>query len=374
MHEVVGLDTVAMIEGNFAAERNLSTMHTTDFLRREYIEKGRLGLKSEKGGFYPPEARAPKASSTCAGPRILILDNGLSGHVDGLKRGKVLEYSPAGQYVRTMFDEQYLPDGIVVVKEKGRMFWTCMGYPGQDDGMVYSASLDGGDVKPLVDRGVLNTPKQITVDATAEKLYFCDREGLCVWRCDLDGGNLERIIENGNKDDERDRQDARRWCVGITVSPHLGKFFWTQKGGPKSWQGRVFSADIATPPDETAHTRTDRICLLDGLPEPIDLDFHENSMTLYWTDRGEMPSGNTLNRLQLDNNGGPLDTDSTSPHKHQILARKFNEAIGLKVDERNEHVYVADLGGSICRCKLDGSEKKRLVFEEGRAFTGIALV
>jgi hypothetical protein len=115
------------------------------------------------------------------------------------------------------------------------------------------------------------------------------------------------------------------------------------------------------------------VCLLEGLAEPIDLEFHDESTSLYWTDRGEMPFGNTLNRLPLDDQGNGLDIDSTPLLKYQILARKFHEAIGLKIDLKNQCVYVADLGGSICRCKLDGSEKTRLLFEEGRAWTGIAL-
>jgi DNA-binding beta-propeller fold protein YncE len=359
-----------MIERNFAQERNLSTSHTVDFLQREFIEKGKLGLKSDTGGFYPPTSIVPNNS----GPRIIVLDNGLSGQVETLERGKVLEYTSTGQYVRTIFDEQYLPDGIVVLKEKQQMFWTCMGYPGQNDGMIYSANLDGSDMRSLIDKGRINTPKQIALDSANEKLYFADREGLCIWRCGLDGSSLEKIITTTSSSHDNDHRDATNWCVGITLSPSLGKIFWTQKGGPKGWQGRIFSANTDIPPGETFDTRSDKVCLLEGLAEPIDLEFHEESRSLYWTDRGEMPFGNTLNRLQFANNGQVLEIDNTPLLKYQILARKFHEAIGLKIDEENQHVYVADLGGSICRCNLDGSEKTRLLFEEGRAFTGIGLV
>jgi hypothetical protein len=273
-----------------------------------------------------------------------------------------------------MFENQYLPDGITVLQEEDLIFWTFMGYPGQNDGMVYSAKLDGSDMKPLVPAGTINTPKQITLDRVNRKLYFADREGLCIWLCDLDGSNLEQVVVTGDKHDERDRCDTMKWCVGVTVSSRLGKIFWTQKGAVKGWQGRIFSANMKTRPDETATSRTDTVCLLDPLAEPIDLDFHDESTSLYWTDRGEMPFGNTLNRIPLDSQGQALYTDTTPLLKYDIVARKLHEAIGLNIDVRTQHIYVANLGGSICRCRLNSSDKTRLLFEEGRAWTGIAIV
>ncbi|KAF2464421.1 3-hydroxyacyl-CoA dehydrogenase-like protein [Lindgomyces ingoldianus] len=392
--DVVGLDTVAIIEENFAKERGLETKNTVDFLKREYVDKGRLGSKSDKGGFFPPEAKAKGTGAepstlvepnilgetstvmepnTPVEPRILVLDNGLSGEVNSLKTGKVLEYSTTGQYIRTLFKEQYLPDGIAVSRSQGRFFWTCMGYPGTMDGTIWSAKIDGSDHKQLIEAGILNTPKQITLDPRTEKLYVADREGLGIWRCDLGGGNLEQIICTGDKSNENDRKDATRWCVGIALSHRLGKIFWTQKGLAKGWQGRIFSAGIDVPQGESANNRTDKVCLLEGLAEPVDLDFYEEGLSLYWTDRGEMPFGNTLNRLQLNGTGSPLGLNSTPLLKYQILVRNFHEAIGLTIDAVNKHVYVADLGGTLYRCNLDGSEKTRLCFDESRGFTGISL-
>lgn len=50
----VGLDTVAFIEDNYVRERGLDSTLTVDWLRKEYIAKGKLGRKSLKGGFYQP--------------------------------------------------------------------------------------------------------------------------------------------------------------------------------------------------------------------------------------------------------------------------------------------------------------------------------
>jgi 3-hydroxyacyl-CoA dehydrogenase len=45
-----GLDTIAFIESHYIAERGLETSHL-DFLKAEYLEKGKLGDKSAAGGL-----------------------------------------------------------------------------------------------------------------------------------------------------------------------------------------------------------------------------------------------------------------------------------------------------------------------------------
>ncbi len=51
--DMVGLDTVALIEEHYVKERGLSPEHTVDFLKKNYISKGLLGAKCGKGGLYP---------------------------------------------------------------------------------------------------------------------------------------------------------------------------------------------------------------------------------------------------------------------------------------------------------------------------------
>lgn len=254
-----------------------------------------------------------------------------------------------------------------------------MGLPGKWDGAVYSSALGGTDIRTVVESGKVNTPKQLTLDETAGKIYFCDREGLGVYRCNFDGSELEALVLNGTPTTP---PDVLAWCVGITVAPSLGKFFWTQKGMSKSGKGRIFSANIDTPAGQSAASRDDIQVVLEGLPEPIDLEFEEASSTLYWTDRGELPFGNSLNRAWLDESGVPKTVMTASAsitaelqeRKHEILTRNLNEAIGLKLDVERGHIYMTDLGGSVYRCNLDGKSKERLYLEDSRAFTGIALL
>lgn len=324
-----------------------------DFLKKNYLDMGKLGNKSSKGGLLP---RIPK---------LLVLDTGLAAKPDFLSAGKILEISADGKSKRVLVEGQRLPDGIDYDLKSKRMFWTCMGVPGADDGEVFSANLDGTDIQSIVPKGVVNTPKQLVVEHTTQKLYICDREGMRVLRCDYDGGSLEFLITNGNW--KEGTEDKEKWCVGIAVSPKLGKFYWTQKGASKSGTGRIFCANIDGP---ATVDRTDVQLVLDKLPEPIDLEIDENTDTLYWTDRGELPLGNTINRVKVDGMTGLIVPDA----RHRILQSHFNETIGLRLDTDACCVYVTDLGGTVYRCTLDGSEKRIVFSEEDRAFTGIAVL
>jgi hypothetical protein len=203
---------------------------------------------------------------------------------------------------------------------------------------------------------------QLVLDSSNKLIYFGDREGVAVFRCQFDGSKLQKLVDNGQAGPE---SDALGWCVGISISQSLGKLFWTQKGPSKGGKGRLFSADLPAP-ENTVSALTNVQCLLKDLPEPIDLEFDEDSRTLYWTDRGELPQGNSLNRMQLQAEG------SASAFRKEILAKHFHEAIGLKLDSARKQIYVTDLGGSVYSYQIDGKITETLFADEKRAFTGVA--
>lgn len=361
------MDTVAFIESHYVKERGLSPENTVEFLEKNYLDQGKLGTKCSLGGLYPPSK-----TQEADGPRLLVLDVGLSATVPTLGSGEILEFSADGKNQRVLVGNQALPDGVVLDSATSRMFWTNMGIPGKIDGAVYSANLEGTDVQTVISPGSINTPKQLALDSAARKLFFSDREGCRVYRCNFDGSDLEALISNGDYDESQDTKDVSKWCVGITVASNLGKFYWTQKGPSKGRQGRIFCADIPASVGQSPLSRDNVHCLLEGLPEPIDLEIDEESGYLYWTDRGEIPFGNSLNRARLSESGQLATTSSTQ--KFEVLTRHLKEAIGLKLDTKRGQVYLTDLGGHIYRCDMDGKNKEVIFHDDHRALTGIALL
>ena len=119
-------------------------------------------------------------------------------------------------------------------------------------------------------------------------------------------------------------------------------------------------------PEENAINRTDIEVLYEGLPEPIDLELDLKNRLLYWTDRGDPPRGNTVNRA-------PMDADSRTRPAPKILYRHLMEGIGIAIDFKGGRMFFTDLAGSVYSARLDGSEKRTLLAAQGN-LTGIAYV
>jgi len=106
------------------------------------------------------------------------------------------------------------PDGIVVDVEAGHIYWTNMGIPNLNDGSVERADIDGKNRKTVIAKGDTHTPKQIVLDKKGGKLYWCDREGMRVMRCNLDGSQLETLIEAGRGEADEPRAPLQ---AGATI-------------------------------------------------------------------------------------------------------------------------------------------------------------
>ena len=251
------------------------------------------------------------------------------------------------------------PDGITVDAEGGHIYWTNMGDPTRDEGSIERADLDGANRTVIIPQGITFTPKQIHFDKAGEKLYWSDREGMRVMRANLDGSEVETLIETGCGDE--DRRDQSRWCVGITVDPKEGKFYWTQKGGDNEGVGRILRANIEILAGETPANRSDIEVMFDQLPEPIDLELDPQNRVLYWTDRGDPPGGNSVNRV-------PIDDAGAAP---EILITHLMEGIGIALDVPGNRMFVTDLAGSIYSADLDGSNERNFLYAQGN-LSGIA--
>jgi hypothetical protein len=278
-----------------------------------------------------------------------------------LSGGRIHAMNRDGSNREVIVADCYLPDGITIDVTGGYIYWTNMGVPSKDDGSLERADLDGRNRKVIVPVGVTHTPKQIHLDLDNGKLYWCDREGMRVMRSNLDGSAVETLVQTGQGDE--DRKDQTRWCVGLTLDHALGHIYWTQKGPDNAGLGRIYRANIEIPPGETPNHRSDIEVWLDKLPEPIDLELDVGNRVLYWTDRGDPPLGNTVNRLSID--------ASLNARMPEIVFTHLMEGIGIALDLPGDMMFMTDLGGSVYAAHLDGSQKSLLQFAQGN-LSGIA--
>jgi hypothetical protein len=274
--------------------------------------------------------------------------------------GTIHTMNPDGSDKRTIVSDCRLPDGIAIDAEAGHIYWTNMGVPSRPDGSIERADLDGGKRVTIVPPGATFTPKQIQLDRRNGKLYWGDREGMRVMRANLDGSEIETLVQTGTSD--ADRSDQTNWCVGIAVDHNWNEIYWTQKGPDNGDVGRLFRAPLDIKPGETPYYRTDIQLLLDRLPEPIDLEIANG--WLYWTDRGDPPRGNSVNRMRLE-------IDEHDPGTPEIISTHLMEGIGIAIDAANDRMFTTDLAGSIYCSRLDGSERRAIAAAQGN-LTGIA--
>jgi DNA-binding beta-propeller fold protein YncE len=296
-----------------------------------------------------------KATAKATLGRLFVLD---------LSDGRVLSCKPDGSDLKTIVSEgRRLPDGIVVDAEASHIYWTNMGSLKANDGSIERADLDGKNLRHIVPPGGTFTPKQLQLDKKNGKLYWCDREGMRVMRCNLDGSETETLVDS-SQGDSRPGPEATKWCVGIALDIVGGKLYWTQKGADNAGQGRIFRANLEIPKGQTPADRNDTEVLYENLPEPIDLDLDVANRMLYWTDRGDPPRGNTVNRA-------PMDAPTGDRKDPEIVLHNLMEGIGLFLDLKNERMFVSDLGGNVYSANLDGSNKNILLFAQGN-LAGVA--
>src|SRR3984893_3678864 len=150
--------------------------------------------------------RSPSAAKKTFG-RLFFLDLG---------GGRVMSVNPDGSDLKTIVSEgRKLPDGLAVDPVAGHIYWTNMGNPSANDGSIVRSDLDGGNITTIVPMEGTFTPKQLQLDSRNGKLYWSDREGMRVMRSNVDGSNIETLVQTGHG--EADRRGGRNWGVGITL-------------------------------------------------------------------------------------------------------------------------------------------------------------
>ena len=173
-----------------------------------------MAVKSSKW-----EIKKTAASSTTA--RLFFLS---------ASSGQVFSANPDGSDLKVIVSEgRRLPDGIVVDVEAGHLYWTNMGSPTANDGSIERSDLDGKNLTHIVPPGATFTPKQLQLDEKNRKLYWCDREGMRVMRANLDGSNIETLLDT-SEGDARPGKVIKKWCVGIALDVEAGQTLLDSEG------------------------------------------------------------------------------------------------------------------------------------------------
>src|SRR5258707_7281008 len=134
-----------------------------------------------------PKSKRPTSVRKAVGPRLFFLD--ASG-------GRIVSVNPdASDRKVIVTGAGPIPDGIVVDAEAGHIYWTNMGNPIKNDGLIERADLDGKNRTTIVPAGGTFTPKQLHLEKKSGKLYWSDHEGMRVMRCNLDGSEVETLVD-----------------------------------------------------------------------------------------------------------------------------------------------------------------------------------
>lgn len=282
--------------------------------------------------------------------------------------GKVLELDTETLHSQVLVEDAgHHPDGVVA--DQNHIFWTTMGAgvaadnpEGADysdpDGAIHQAERDG--VNPLTLTGT-TTGKQITL--SQGRLYWGNRERCALSSAAIDGSDARNEVERDTA------HGASSWIVGVAVDESAGKIYWSQKGDFEGGNGCIFRANLNKPADEAPSNRSDVEKLWENLPAPIDLHVDTQNGKLFWTDRGHLPGGNSLNVA-------PLPATGEKGAEPRIITDGFREAIGLAIDADNDVAYVSDLDGNIRKFAHISEESPQLVAFHRFDFpvTGLCLV
>ena len=281
-----------------------------------------------------------------SGPRLYYLVQGVNGRIASL--------SPSGGSPTTVLAGlRNSPDGIAVDKPAGYIYFSNM-----TPGTVMRTSLNGTGLRTLVS-GKFRVGKQLVlvVEGGVKKLYWADREGMKVMRCNIDGSGVETVV-----DTSRDACTGSqcKHAVGVAVDARNGWVYWTQKGAGGT--GSIHRAPTRVGPGEKLAARTGLQTILRGLPEPIDMRWVDG-YGLYWTDRGHRAGGNSVNRMKFS--AEAIAGKAQFPARPSTLVTGLTEAIGIAVSTAAGKMWFTDLGGHVYSANLDGSGKRTLASGQG---------
>ena len=274
--------------------------------------------------------------------------------------GRLFSINPDGSDKTFIVTGCPVPDGVAVDVEAGHIYWTNMGTPPVNDGSIERVDLDGGNRTTIVPSGGTYTPKQLHFDAVDRKLYWADREGMRVMRCDLDGSNVETLVQTG-----RVTKTAATRPTGASESPStMSVGISTGRRRAQAMPGSARSCGPgstfpqANPQCAAATSRwCSRTC-------------RSRSTSRSTTPRGSCTGPTVATRRTATPSIG-LRWTTLVDTEPEIVATHLMEGIGIALDPAHDRMFVTDLGGNIYVAALDGSGHRPIRALQGN-LTGIA--
>uniref|UniRef100_A0A673M814 Low-density lipoprotein receptor-related protein 2-like n=1 Tax=Sinocyclocheilus rhinocerous TaxID=307959 RepID=A0A673M814_9TELE len=118
--------------------------------------------------------------------RNLYWVDGVAGQILAVRlTSSVVE---AQNYITVVDKDLHQPRSLVLLPQKGIMFWSEIGGQAQ----IERSGMDGSDRKVVVSRG-LERPVSVTVDILTDRLYWTDEKLRCIGSATLDGENIRLL-------------------------------------------------------------------------------------------------------------------------------------------------------------------------------------
>jgi len=212
------------------------------------------------------------------------------------------------------------PQGLALDVDAGHLYWSDENAASDGSGAIMRANLDGSGVTEIV--GGLDKPWGIALDLTGGKIYWADWWSETVRRANLDGSEVETIVDSGV-------------TFGLALDASAGKIYWTDDGSVKR-------ADF----DGTNMEHFQFLYYQLSWPMDIELDI----------DAGKAYVGDRERRQVLR-----MNFDGTDP---EVWVRAGGEVFGLALDPVGGHLFwTQDLGAhwSVRRVCMSGLDVERLV-------------
>ena len=155
--------------------------------------------------------------------------------IDG-SRSKLNRANLDGSSSRELATPRSVLTSIAVDTKERKLYWT------NSDGRIQRANLNGKQIKTLIEH--LEIPENLTVDVEGGKLYWV--EGLRIWRSDLNGKNIKRVVTAAS--------DTGEVLAVSSIAVADGKIYWLQwevdavkypnSFIPDKLGGRILRADL----------------------------------------------------------------------------------------------------------------------------------